>query len=145
AHAHVRRQRTRGIEASLALLHVSIEHFAGIAGHQIDWVMQVIAQRFRESLRDEDTVTRNGVSTFVVLLPYLESPPHADIVGTKLASAMAVPLTIGDRELYVNANIGVATCPTDGDTFDDLLRAAQSLMRPVKLRSAMNDVRSQRG
>lgn len=144
AHAHVRRQRTRGIDASAALLHVGIEHAGGTAANQIDWAMQVIAQRFREALRAEDTVTRHAASTFVILLPYIENALHAEIVATKLASAMAVPLTVGDRELYVTANIGVATCPADGEAFDDLLRSAQSMLRPVKMRSAMNDVRPQR-
>lgn len=145
AQAHVRRQRTRGIDAFAALLHLGIDAPGGIAGHKIDWVMQVIAQRFRETLRSEDTVTRHATSTFVVLLPYIENAQHADIVSTKLASALAVPLTIGDRDIRVSATIGIATCPTDGEAFDDLLRAAQTTMRPMNLRSAMNDVRSQRG
>jgi PAS domain S-box-containing protein/diguanylate cyclase (GGDEF)-like protein len=145
AHARMRRQRTRGVNASVALLHVAIENFGGIASHQVDWVMQVISQRFRETLRAEDTVTRSGASTFVVLLPYIENEQHADVVATKLSTELAIPMSVGDRELHVSANIGVANCPADGDTFDELLRAAQSMMRPVKMRSTMNDVRTQRG
>jgi predicted signal transduction protein with EAL and GGDEF domain len=66
-------------------------------------------------------------------------------VATKLSTELAIPMSVGDRELHVSANIGVANCPADGDTFDELLSAAQSMMRPVKMRSTMNDVRTQRG
>jgi diguanylate cyclase (GGDEF)-like protein len=95
---------------------------------RVDWLLQVIGQRFRESLRAEDTVARQGSEQFIVLLPHLDDWQHAGIVAAKLLASLEAPVSLGDEDLQVAASIGIAIYPTDGESFETLLRNADLAM-----------------
>lgn len=130
--AHARRQHTRGLPAVIAVLFIDLDDFQTVSdrlGHsRVDWLLQVIGQRFRESLRDEDTVARFGGYEFIVLLPHLVEPPQAAVVAKKLLASLAPAIAVGDEDLYLTASIGIASFPQDGDSFDVLVRNADIAM-----------------
>jgi len=157
AQAHARRQQTRGLAACVAVLFIDLDRFESLSttlGHnRVDWLLQVIGQRFRESLRAEDTVARQRNEQFIVLLPHLDDAQHAGVVAAKLLATLDRPVRVGDEDLYVTASIGIATSPNDGDTFDALVhnadlamyRARQSSPNSYQFSSAVDDVGAHRG
>ncbi|HEY3054017.1 MAG TPA: PAS domain S-box protein [Thermoanaerobaculia bacterium] len=126
--AHARRQQTRGLPGCVALLFIDLDRFEAVGPGRVDWLLQAIGQRFRESLRAEDTVARFGVDEFLVLLPHLDDPQHAGVVATKLLAALQPPFSIGAQEFLITASIGIAISPADGDSFDALVRNADVAM-----------------
>jgi PAS domain S-box-containing protein/diguanylate cyclase (GGDEF)-like protein len=124
--AHAQRLLTRGQQAAVALLYIDLSDALGRG--RVDWLLQVVAQRFRDSLRAEDTVARFSTVDFIALLPHLNDPKDAEVVARKLLSSLAVAIEAGEQNVYVTATIGIATFPADGDSFDDLLRNAEIAM-----------------
>jgi len=132
AQAHARRRQTRGQPAFLSVLFIDLDSFESLRstlGHnRVDWLLQLIGQRFRESLRAEDTVARHGNEQFIVLLPHLDDAQHAGIVAAKLLATFDRPVQVGDEDLRVTASIGIASSPNDGDAFDVLVHNAELAM-----------------
>ena len=54
-------------------------------------------------------------------------------MATALQSAFSRPLTVGDRELFTGASVGVAIAPHDGETAVDLLKHADTAMYRAKM------------
>jgi len=123
------RQRNR-----VALLFVDLDDFKrvnDVHGHeQGDRVLQVIARRIRESLREGDTVARLGGDEFVILLKHLPSEETAEELAQKVFGVISgpVPLGTGSAEAEVGASIGIVIAPKHGDDADTLLARADHAM-----------------
>jgi diguanylate cyclase (GGDEF)-like protein len=85
-------------------------------GHTVgDARLQALGAALRQSTRREDTAYRVGGDEFAVLLPDA-SPDQAERVTARVAEA-ALPARF---------TWGVATCPSDGTTTEDLVAAADA-------------------
>jgi diguanylate cyclase (GGDEF)-like protein len=99
------------------------------AGNQL---LQLVAKRLENAVREGDTVARMGGDEFVVLLPQLNKKGDAVRIARKLLAAFREPFTLGKRQLYVTTSIGVALYPRDGEQPDTLLRNADAAMYGAK-------------
>jgi diguanylate cyclase (GGDEF)-like protein len=122
-------------QRSLALLYLDIDRFKFIndtLGHSIgDKVLQEVAVRIQQSLRETDTVARMGGDEFTVLLP------GADVntamrVARKLGGALQRSLLMGEQNLALAASIGIAVFPNDGKNGEELLKHADIAMYHAK-------------
>jgi two-component system, cell cycle response regulator len=109
--------RRHGEDLGAAL--VDLDHFKAVndtAGHPAgDAVLQVTADRLRNSLRAEDVLGRWGGEEFLVLLPRTDAA-GARLVAERMRQALAgqpIPLPDGG-EVKVTASIGVAAGTDDG-------------------------------
>lgn len=94
-------------------------------GHvQGEAAIAAAAARLREAFREDDVVARFGDSLFFVLCSDLASPDDIAELLPKAFSAFARPVDAGNRLIPVEAVIGVALYPHDGETPDALVRAA---------------------
>ncbi len=129
--AHARRNRS-----SFALLFLDLDRFKMIndaLGHEVgDLVLQQVAERLQNCLRDEDTIARVGGDEFVVLLAEVSRPVDAQVVAEKLIAALVEPFVVRDHDLRVTASIGIAHYPTDGTDLDRLMNAADNAMYLAK-------------
>jgi diguanylate cyclase (GGDEF)-like protein len=123
---------------SVAVLFLDLDRFKIIndsLGHEIgDEVLVTVARRLRRCLRAEDTLARLGGDEFAVLLPEIANRRDIYRVTDKCLSALSGPELIGRHELTVNASIGVAVFPQDGEDVQQLLRSADAAMYRAKAR-----------
>ena len=138
--ALARRSRRQVAVALLDLDH--FKHINDAYGHSAgDALLKEIALRLRQCVRETDTVARLGGDEFVVVLTDLARTEDAEQVAQKMVEALAAPIRIDARELYVGASIGLALYPRDGEHGEILLRNADMAMYRVK-EHGRNSVRS---
>ena len=96
-----------------------------------DRVLLEVTDRIKASLRNVDTVARLGGDEFVLLVHQADAAA-AEATARRVIDAMARPFTLDTVSFTVTCSIGIALCPADGDTADDLLRRADAAMHRVK-------------
>jgi diguanylate cyclase (GGDEF)-like protein/PAS domain S-box-containing protein len=120
----------------LALLYMDIDLFKKINdshGHELgDKLLCSVAERMKASVRETDTVCRQGGDEFVLLLSEIEHPNDAAKLANKLLNRMANPHVIDDKELIVSMSIGIAIFPNDGELSSVLMDSADSAMFQAK-------------
>ena len=131
-------QRARRNKKLVAVLFLDLDCFKSIndaVGHAGgDTLLQAVAGRLAETVREIDVVARFGGDEFAVMLDNLNGAPDAAMVAQKLLDSMARPFHIGDREFRVSASIGISCYPTDGGDISALLKNADTAMYCAKNR-----------
>jgi len=124
----------RGCQA--AVMFLDLDRFKKIndsLGHAIgNQLLQLVAKRLENAVRDNDTVARMGGDEFTILLPELHDEKDAVRIARKLLVAFRDPFNLGKRQLYVSPSIGVALYPRDGEQPDTLLKNADAAMYAAK-------------
>jgi diguanylate cyclase (GGDEF)-like protein/PAS domain S-box-containing protein len=119
----------------LAILFLDLDDFKGVndrLGHPTgDRLLQEVAQRLRDCLREDDDVARVGGDEFILLLPQVRPEGAARIAGKVLAE-MQKPFQLDGEQLHVTTSVGIAHFPEDGDNAEALLRNADSAMYRAK-------------
>ncbi|MGY4827392.1 putative bifunctional diguanylate cyclase/phosphodiesterase [Sphaerotilaceae bacterium SBD11-9] len=96
-----------------------------------DRVLLEVTERIKSCLRNVDTVARLGGDEFVLLV-HQADVPGAEATARRVLDAMARPFTLDDQSFTVTCSIGVALCPGDGNSLDELMRRADTAMHRVK-------------
>lgn len=129
-------QRARRDEMLCALLFLDLDDFKPVNdahGHLVgDQLLQAVAVRFAEALREEDTVARLGGDEFAVLLEQLYAREDAEAVAAKIKAALATPFAVNDSAVQIGVSIGVSFFPDDGADFTSLLQHADEAMYEAK-------------
>ena len=129
-------QRAKRDGAHVAILFIDLDQFKTVndsLGHPIgDQLLQQVAARLSESVREEDTVARLGGDEFVVLLEALADTTFASDIAKKILHGMARPYVLDGNELVVSGSIGISACPGDGEDATTLLRNADTAMYRAK-------------
>jgi diguanylate cyclase (GGDEF)-like protein/putative nucleotidyltransferase with HDIG domain len=100
------------------------DRFGHNAGNR---VLQAFAKGLTEINRHYDVTARFGGDEFVLLLPGMK----ADAIGDKILALSALASQVGRTicgENIISASVGVASCPEDGVTADELLAEADRRM-----------------
>lgn len=120
----------------LAVASIDLDNFQNIndsLGHEIgDQVLQTVAQRLSQCLREGDTIARIGSDEFVVSLPDIHSSVNLFQIAKKILGAIAVPIESKGRELHLTASIGIALYPEHGKDAETLMRKADMAMHSAK-------------
>jgi diguanylate cyclase (GGDEF)-like protein/PAS domain S-box-containing protein len=136
--------QARRDQRHVGLLFIDIDRFKLVndtLGHETgDYVLRDVARRLTQSVRDGDTVSREGGDEFVIVLPDLEKPEFAQVVARKILTDLAKPIEVAGQELAVTASIGISHYPNDATDIQHLLKHADSAMYQAK-DSGRNTVR----
>ena len=123
---------------STAVLFVDLDNFKSIngeLGHLAgDAVLQPVARRLESGVLDSDTVSRHGGDEFLVLLAELTNAADAAVIATKMLAALAEPVFVGGRVLMIEASVGIAVYPQDGEYAATLVAKADEAMYRAKKR-----------
>jgi diguanylate cyclase (GGDEF)-like protein/PAS domain S-box-containing protein len=97
-----------------------------------DELLQEVASRLKQRLRQTDTLARMGGDEFTVIIPELRNRHDATKLIDKFMECLREPFLLAGHEVRVSASIGVAVYPSDGTNMNDLLRHADIAMYQAK-------------
>ncbi|MGE5640676.1 MAG: putative bifunctional diguanylate cyclase/phosphodiesterase [Clostridia bacterium] len=131
AMAQADRARTK-----VAFLFLDLDNFKTIndsLGHAVgDALLQHIAKVLRGSVRDTDTVSRQGGDEFLIMLTNLSEVDAATPVLQKIMEQFQGSFVVEENELNTTVSIGIAVYPDDGRDFEALLKKADTAMYRAK-------------
>lgn len=114
------------------LVNDSLGHGAG------DHLLQQVARRLTEVIRDVDTVARLGGDDFVIVLSPGATRQDAVAVAHRIIEAMQPVVEIAGITIHTSASIGIAFYPDDGVTVEALVAHADAAMFAAKHRGRNN-------
>jgi diguanylate cyclase (GGDEF)-like protein len=121
----------------LAVMMLEVSGLAGIVDahgrYAGDRVIQDLATRLRELLREGDTVARLGEQQFALMLPGTDSA-GAELTAAKVIQSLGGVVTLEGQHLSVAPAIGIVSVPAHGSNPDDLLQKAERALRAAKQR-----------
>ena len=123
-------------EKSFAILCLDLDRFKSVndtQGHAVgDLLLKAVAQRMRRSLRATDLVARLGGDEFAILLKSADKEPFPEVVAQRMVETLSRPYEIEGHQLLIGTSIGIAVGPTDGNTTNELLIAADLALYAAK-------------
>lgn len=128
---HARRQ-----EMVLAVMFIDLDKFKQVndsLGHDAgDELLQVIAKRLTEQLREGDTIARLGGDEFVVMLEGIAQPDRLSLLAEKMITTLETPILLGNQMVSISASIGISLYPNDAVSPTDMLKNADIAMYHAK-------------
>ncbi|MDX9843909.1 MAG: EAL domain-containing protein [Aquabacterium sp.] len=119
----------------LAVLFMDLDRFKiindSLGPTAADALLVEVAHRLTQTVRHQDTVSRQGGDEFTLLLPEVDAADAAH-VAQKLLTCFAEPFHVSGQQLVVTPSIGIAVYPTDGHEVDTLLQASDMAMYRAK-------------
>jgi diguanylate cyclase (GGDEF)-like protein len=102
-------------------------------GHQAgDTVLKHVASNLSRMLRSSDLVARIGGDEFCIVLEDAIDQNEVEMMLSKLAEVISLPVSYFGNELSVEASLGYSQLPEDGENMDSLIRAADMRMYESK-------------
>jgi diguanylate cyclase (GGDEF)-like protein/PAS domain S-box-containing protein len=121
---------------SLAVLFLDLDGFKDVndtLGHDAgDHVLQLVAERLTNCVREEDTVARLGGDEFTVILTGVEQQQDSEIVAQAIIEAIALPYDLVQKSVHISASIGVAVYTENTTSFITMLEDADHAMYRAK-------------
>ncbi|MGH0319109.1 putative bifunctional diguanylate cyclase/phosphodiesterase [Sinorhizobium meliloti] len=99
-----------------------------------DQILRQVAHRLKACVPEGATVTRTADDEFAIVLPLVFERRSAEKRGQMLKEVLSSPFALGDRNVRLSASFGFAVYPFAGDTFDDLLKSADTALYRSKRR-----------
>ena len=128
---------SRRTETQLAVCFLDLDNFKLVNdgyGHGIgDELLKQVAARISATIRDEDTVSRQGGDEFALLLGELKSYQQCENLINRVLYTLSEPFIIGDNTHLIGASCGITLYPSDDNDIDILLRHADHAMYDAKI------------
>ena len=129
--------RYKRYQQKFSLLMLDLDHFKSINdayGHPAgDEVLRRVAQVLVGSIRAVDSAYRRGGDEFAILLPETNSTTARQVAERVRQQIDRLEVSLGsDRKIAVTASIGLAVCPDDGGSVDELVAAADAALYAAK-------------
>ncbi|RUO97295.1 EAL domain-containing protein [Hyphomicrobium sp.] len=120
----------------VAVLCIDLDNFKVIndsMGHAAgDSLLQQLTTRIQGSLRKDDIAARLGGDEFAVVLANANHAVEVSSVAQRIIDALREPFAIDDQAVNVTASVGIALCPSDGETAEALLKNADLALYQAK-------------
>jgi diguanylate cyclase (GGDEF)-like protein/PAS domain S-box-containing protein len=123
--------------AQLALLMLDLDRFKDVNdsfGHLAgDQLLQLVANRLVNRVRDIDTVARLGGDEFTVVLENISHPEDAARIAQAIIQDLSEPWSIPHTgEVLIGASVGISLYPQHGHTPELLLQQADAALYEAK-------------
>lgn len=121
---------------SFSVLLIDLDRFRPVNdlyGHSVgDFVLCQIAEGLQSCLEPGQVLARLGADEFALLV---EAEPGSDAplrLAKRLIGMIGDPIAHAQARIEIGASIGIAVCPQDGNSPEDLMRAADLAMHRAK-------------
>jgi len=122
-------QRTHG---QLAVMYLDLDKFKWVndnLGHAAgDELLQQVASRCRDCIRESDTFARLGGDEFLCVLPTLESQQVAEELAQRFVDTLNQPFKLRDGVANIGTSVGISMYPAHGTTADQLIEFADAAL-----------------
>jgi diguanylate cyclase (GGDEF)-like protein len=127
---------TRRGGPNLAVLMLDLDRFKEVndtLGHPAgDILLQAVAARLRECVRETTLIARLGGDEFAVI-EYVTNPAaEAAALAERIRIALCEPFDLGDHQVTTGTSIGIAIAPGDGDDSEKILKSADLALYSAK-------------
>ena len=130
--------RRRGINSGFAVLYLDLDRFKIVndsLGHMVgDELLIAASRRLETCLRQGDSLARLGGDEFAICLSGLHDEAQANAIAGRIQNALSAPFTIGGRDVFTSASIGIAFGPAHYANVDEIMRDADTAMYHAKSR-----------
>ncbi|NWQ39594.1 EAL domain-containing protein [Bacillus sp. EB106-08-02-XG196] len=120
----------------VGILFLDLDRFKYIndsLGHKMgDKVLRVIAERLKDSLREDDMISRQGGDEFVILLKNLTTKEDIQETAARINGIIADPIRLLGNEYVLSASIGMSIYPDHGYEAEGLVQKADHAMYLAK-------------
>ncbi|MCR5403371.1 MAG: sensor domain-containing diguanylate cyclase [Butyrivibrio sp.] len=98
-------------------------------GHEAgDALLNIVAKRLQNSIREKDRAFRIGGDEFVVVIHGTHDKKFYEGVIARMRQNVARDVTLSNVTLKVSISAGYARCPEDGTKFEDVVKKADDAM-----------------
>ena len=120
-----------------AVFFIDLDRFKDVndtKGHaQGDKLLNIIASRLGNTIRDNDSVFRFGGDEFVAIINFSTANSHkVRDIAERLIKVIADPISLDNTEVYVTASIGISTYPKNAKDAESLVKFADTAMYKAK-------------
>jgi predicted signal transduction protein with EAL and GGDEF domain len=93
-----------------------------------------VSRRLEACLRPGDSIARLGGDEFAILLAGLSDQTQANAIAFRLQDALSAPFSVGGKEVFTSASIGIAFSRMEYAGADEMVRDADTAMYHAKAR-----------
>jgi len=119
-----------------AILFLDLDRFKNVndsLGHAVgDELLQEVSTRLNSTLRNNDTISRNGGDEFVVVLEDLNDTNEVIHVAKKIIRCLTDTFDIQSHKIHLGVSVGISVYPLDGKVPMELLRNSDTAMYRAK-------------
>ncbi len=119
-----------------ALLFIDLDGFKPVNdqyGHSVgDHLLQHVAERLQQSVRETDRVARIGGDEFTVIANDIKQLEDAGCVAEKIIQKFTEAFELDGRVIHISASIGISVYPEDSNDIDMLIKYADDAMYRAK-------------
>jgi diguanylate cyclase (GGDEF)-like protein/PAS domain S-box-containing protein len=121
-----------------AVLYIDLDRFKVVndsLGHLTgDALLIAVSRRLETCLRPGDVLARLGGDEFAILLNGLGDETQANSIAFRIQHSLNTPFSIGGREVFTSASIGIAFGRVQYANPDEIMRDADTAMYHAKAR-----------
>jgi diguanylate cyclase (GGDEF)-like protein/PAS domain S-box-containing protein len=132
----------RQSQTMLCVMFMDLDRFKTIndtLGHDFgDFLLQEVAKRIKQCLRQSDTVARWGGDEFTILLPQIVNAQEAVNIAQRIQAAFKSAFDIKQHHLHISNSVGIALFPNDGDDGETLVKNADIALYRAKQEGRSN-------
>ncbi len=120
-----------------AVLFLDLDRFKVIndsLGHQFgDKLLEYVAEKLTQSVRNIDSVARFGGDEFAILLEKIHDLNEVCQIAERIRQEIIKPIYINEHEIFTNVSIGIVLSSIGYHKIDDLIRDADIAMYRAKM------------
>lgn len=128
--------RAKRNKNKIAVMFLDLDHFKNVndtLGHPVgDMLLQEVAKRLTDCVREEDTICRQGGDEFIVILEELNDPHFASDVAQKIIVSLAQKYVLQEHDVFITCSIGISLYPDDSEDMTTLFKNADSALYKAK-------------
>jgi diguanylate cyclase (GGDEF)-like protein/PAS domain S-box-containing protein len=130
--------KQRRSSSQFATLYLDLDRFKIVndsLGHLVgDELLTEVSRRLESCLRQGDALARLGGDEFAILLNEISDANQANAIAFRIQEVLSAPFSIGGREVFSSASVGIAFGHAQYNNPDEMMRDADTAMYHAKSR-----------